>query len=217
MRCAVFIIHFRRLIVPLLLSCTVHFVACLLLHCCSASIYNGNGGGQSELSVWLSSSSVVERARNALSQYSESQSSKSVWREYASPEFPQDASEEWQERDGLAGGGALTFPLRRFYSTSEITVQPLALTDPELEGKAGAEDHVSGSMVLELWINEEGTVIHTEQEIAELPESVARDVVNAFLKLRFTPGELYGRKVGSIMRVEVRYENVFPLQYQRSE
>jgi hypothetical protein len=48
-------------------------------------------------------------------------------------------------------------------------------------------------------------VASVEVEKSELPEAVAASAAAAFGKLRFVPGQLNGRPVGSMMRIEVVY------------
>ncbi len=209
----VFMSQVRHLALPLLLSCTIHFLGLVFLFSFPVSIHKGSGGmKQSALQTRLVSSSDVQKVRGALTPNSENQKPDVAWHENGSPALRREAGKAWPGGAEQAGRPSRSFPHPVFYSVSELTVLPQPLADPELELETGAENPVSGGMVLDLWINEEGHVIHTVPESTDLPESVAWRVEKAFQKLRFIPGELNGRKVGVVMQIEVRYENGVTLE-----
>ena len=80
-------------------------------------------------------------------------------------------------------------------------IQPI-LTFPELEFIAA-----SGKLIIKLWIDEEGKVVSTEALDTDLPIIFTTIALSAFKSVLFSPGERNGLKVGSIMFVEVRYDN----------
>ena len=63
----------------------------------------------------------------------------------------------------------------------------------------------SGTVVLKLWINELGDVVSVDVEKSDLPEAYTKTAVAAFGNIRFVPGEVDGRRVGTMMRIEVIY------------
>ena len=54
-----------------------------------------------------------------------------------------------------------------------------------------------------LWINALGEVEHAEVEASELPGLFTGPAVAAFKRLRFLPGEVQGRAVGAMMKIEM--------------
>jgi hypothetical protein len=53
-------------------------------------------------------------------------------------------------------------------------------------------------------------VTSVEVEHSDVPEAVSALAAAAFAKLRFAPGELNGRAVGAMMRIEVSYDDLKP-------
>jgi hypothetical protein len=47
----------------------------------------------------------------------------------------------------------------------------------------------------------------TEVESSNLPQTISGTAAEAFGKLRFVPGEIDGRQVRALMRIEVTYVN----------
>jgi protein TonB len=72
-----------------------------------------------------------------------------------------------------------------------------------------AQSPLRGSFrgVLRLFINDEGQVRRVEAADAELPEPLFEAARQAFMAVRFSPGELDGRAVRSLIRVEVSFES----------
>jgi hypothetical protein len=61
--------------------------------------------------------------------------------------------------------------------------------------------------VLKLWISALGKVDSVEVESSNLPDTVSELTAAAFGKVRFLPGEIDGRRVRALMRIEVAYVN----------
>jgi TonB family protein len=93
-----------------------------------------------------------------------------------------------------------------YYPSAELTNRPLALTEVELGSLTFLGDAGSGRVVLDLWVNENGDVAKASVESSDLPEPVLNAIVAAFQKLQFKPGELDGKAVGAIMKIEVIYD-----------
>ncbi|MFY8116546.1 MAG: hypothetical protein ACOVLH_01960 [Roseateles sp.] len=72
-----------------------------------------------------------------------------------------------------------------------------------------AQSPLRGSFrgVLRLFIDDEGQVRRVEAADAELPEPLFEAARQAFMAVRFSPGELDGRAVRSLIRVEVSFES----------
>ncbi len=63
-----------------------------------------------------------------------------------------------------------------------------------------------GTLVLTLWIDELGRVMSYKVDAPDLPEEYTTAVAEAFSATRFAPGEIRGRKVSSILKVEIRHD-----------
>lgn len=94
---------------------------------------------------------------------------------------------------------------RHFYSTSELSTKPKALYEPNLENEDVAKLMFSGAVILDIWIDDSGTVVDAKVQETDLPEAFSQAAENAFRELRFEPGELNGVKVNTLMRVVVEY------------
>ena len=65
-----------------------------------------------------------------------------------------------------------------------------------------------GRAILTIWIDSRGNVVETRVESSDVPERFVRFAEEAFRKAPFLPGELNGRPVGAVMRIEVRYDDL---------
>lgn len=101
-----------------------------------------------------------------------------------------------------------------FLHVEAISVRPYPLT--LLEGIGPPEVEVGdmyGRMVLKVWIDEGGGVVDTAVLYSDMPESLQRAGSDAFRRMRFMPGYLAGRPVGSVMTVEISAEDLaLPVQ-----
>lgn len=103
--------------------------------------------------------------------------------------------------------GLTPMPEPRYYATSQLSKRPQPTTEAELDAPEIRSMLAAGTIILKLWINELGEVISVEVEKSEVPELVATTAVEAFKRLRFVPGELSGRRVGSVMKIEITYDD----------
>lgn len=99
-----------------------------------------------------------------------------------------------------------------FYPTDQLSKrpQPVVAVDfdaPELGGIAQA-----GKIVLRLWIDENGAVADVKLDKTDLPETITAPVVAIFRRSQFLPGERGGKRVGSIMKIEVDIDPRPPLR-----
>jgi len=98
----------------------------------------------------------------------------------------------------------LPLPAPTYYTVDQLTKPPQPLSQPDLTPPQIARS-ISGNVVLKLWISELGEVVSAEVEKSDLPPKISRTAAQAFAKVRFAPGEIDGRRVGSVMRLEVTY------------
>jgi len=94
-----------------------------------------------------------------------------------------------------------------YYSTDQLSKRPQPLAAAELDAPETRAFVVSGKLALTLWINEFGMVVDVMVEKSDLPEIFSRTAVAAFKALRFEPGERNGQPVGTVMRIEVNYDD----------
>jgi hypothetical protein len=95
-------------------------------------------------------------------------------------------------------------PSYHFYTADQLTSRARPLNRPRLDVPAG-QDFASGVVVLGIWIDALGNVVAVEVEKSEVPQAVSAMAAATFRNLRYIPGEIDGRKVASLMRVEVTY------------
>jgi TonB family protein len=105
------------------------------------------------------------------------------------------------------GSDLLPIPAPTYYRTDQLTKPPRPASQPDLDVPRKVARSVSGKVVLQLWIDERGNVDSVEVESSNLPKTVSGIAAAAFAKLRFAPGEIDGKRVRVLMRVEVVYAN----------
>jgi hypothetical protein len=109
--------------------------------------------------------------------------------------------------DRSRGSDFLPIPAPTYYTTDQLTKPPHPSAAPELDVPKRIARSVTGKVVLKLWIDELGDVNPVEVESSNLPAAVSEMAAAAFAKLRFIPGEIDGRRVRTLMRIEVVYVN----------
>lgn len=95
-----------------------------------------------------------------------------------------------------------------YLPSNALTVPPHAITAiNNLENNTTLPIIASGKVTLKLWIDQNGSVTTSEVESTNMPEQFSKAAASAFHKVIFSPGEINGQRVGSIIRVEVDYED----------
>ncbi|WP_194722880.1 energy transducer TonB [Noviherbaspirillum malthae] len=105
----------------------------------------------------------------------------------------------------LAETAAGSLPEPRYYLLRELSVRPAVLEDAT-PGLA-FEGVPAQTVILRLFINEDGGIDRVAAEQSVLPEAHAQRLIEAFARARFLPGQLDGKPVKSQMRIEVRLES----------
>lgn len=123
------------------------------------------------------------------------------------PAHRMDKDEPRPAMDRAMGIGLLPIPAPTYYTTDQLTKRPQPTAEAELETPEIWPLLASGTIILKLWISELGDVISVDVEKTDLPEIFSRTAVAAFKNLRFVPGEINGRRVGTMMRIEVSYDD----------
>lgn len=95
----------------------------------------------------------------------------------------------------------------RFYPSEQLTQSPVPLEFKELDSPETDDIIATGQMTIKLWIDEQGKVVHVSVEHALLPPRLVESTVQHFEQMRFTPGERYGQAVGSLITIEVDFND----------
>ena len=106
-------------------------------------------------------------------------------------------------------GVGIEVPELRYFLSDLLTVRPYPLT--QLESPELRKPLLNGSVgkvVLRVWVSDVGEVTAIETEFADMPIAVYEAFVTAFRRMRFKPGEIDGKPVGSILRIEMSYEDI---------
>lgn len=129
----------------------------------------------------------------------------------ASPE-PREAvgalHEERSKGKELLPGRPPDFHEVEYFPSERLSVRPYPLTVLESAGVAEfGQNGLQGRLVLSVWVSAEGVVVAAETEYTDMPESIHEASVAAFLRMRFSPGKIDGVPVGSVMKIEITYED----------
>jgi len=93
----------------------------------------------------------------------------------------------------------------RYYRAAELTAPPRPVDDINLDIPEARLLTTPGILTLTLWIDPRGQVLAFHVEAPDLPAEYATAVAEAFSALRFAPGEMHGRKVSSILTLEITH------------
>lgn len=103
--------------------------------------------------------------------------------------------------------GRPALPAQRYYRTNELDVRPGIMTRVQPEYPEPAARHfVSGSVRIQLYIDETGRVERVQTLRAEPPGYFEQSAERAFLAARFTPAMKGGKPVKVRMVLEVSFE-----------
>ena len=95
-----------------------------------------------------------------------------------------------------------------FHPRNRLTKRPQPLGIVEIDGQNVPASDNAGKVLLELWIDKTGRVSLVTTLMTELTESGTKAMADGFRKLKFRPGEIDGRPVGTVIKIEARYEDV---------
>lgn len=109
-----------------------------------------------------------------------------------------------QDRVASTDNGLLPY----YHPPGELSAKPQAATEIRLADTEALADVQSGSLVLELFINETGRLDRVRVESGSLPESFQEIVAETFRQALFTPGMKNHIPVKSRLRIEVAVEDV---------
>ncbi|UCV02489.1 energy transducer TonB [Dechloromonas denitrificans] len=108
----------------------------------------------------------------------------------------------------------VTFAKQEYFSSESLTVRPYPITLlADVEATEIGPGEMFGRTVLKVWISATGGVAAMETEFSDMPEPFRRAAVAAFERMRFMPGQVDGKPVGSIIKIEIGAEDFrLPLQ-----
>ncbi len=94
---------------------------------------------------------------------------------------------------------------RGFQPAEQLSRPPRPLEEVNLELPEARLLTQPGQLLLTLWIDAEGRVISYRVDAPDLPEEYTTAVAEAFSATRFAPGEMLGRRVGSILKILIQH------------
>ena len=95
----------------------------------------------------------------------------------------------------------------RFYPAGQLSKRPKVIEEVDLETPNTRALLATGKMVFNLAIDITGNVQAVDVAQIDLRELFTTAAVNAFMQFNFEPGELDGTPVGSILRIEITYDD----------
>jgi hypothetical protein len=104
-------------------------------------------------------------------------------------------------------GSTLLGPELVYYTTDKLSKSPEVIAMDDLNTPETRVYKVSGSLVMNLWIDDQGKVTKVLVQDSALPPIFAETASRIFKAARFVPGERNGVRVGALMRIEVGYED----------
>jgi len=127
----------------------------------------------------------------------------------AAASYPDSSEANTAEAIPSAVQGNSLLPLTgpTYYSAEQLSKRPVLIGDDPLDSVQLRLLASSGKLMLRLWIDDNGQVVQAEAEKNELPPDFAAATAAAFRQVRFSPGEREGMRVGSIIKIEVRYSD----------
>ncbi|QAU33794.1 hypothetical protein [Janthinobacterium sp. 17J80-10] len=95
----------------------------------------------------------------------------------------------------------------RYFEPKDLTEKPRVSQDNPAGLSLLVPDISPQPAIVRLLINEQGEVDRVEVENSQLSEQAERFVIDAFAKIRFTPGKVGDLPVKSLLRIEVTLES----------
>ena len=212
---------FSRLPAATLASVVVHASAFAVLQYFSADLFRGAGGAVSGRALVVSLheiSDVKGRSEDKIvsrEAFEKSQGSavSEVVRSSSPVAEPVEVSEVGTGSGGSRTAGHSIEPVRHYYPADQLSVRPIPLSEMESPDFDMPMQDRLASVVIDVSISELGEVVSVRPVISGLPDNYTESLVMAFSRLRFRPGEIDGRRVGSLLRVELTAENLgLPIQ-----
>lgn len=109
------------------------------------------------------------------------------------------------------GADLLPLAAPAYYPTDQLTKRPQPEVAIDFDAPALEGNTESGKIILKIWVDTTGRVADVQVEKSELPATITDPIVGIFKRSQFVPGERGGRRVGSIMKIEVNLDSRPPL------
>lgn len=211
---------FSRLPAAMLASVVIHASAFVVVHYFSADLFHGAGSPVSGRALVVSLHEISGVKGNfedkmvshgafgdsPVSAVSEVESASSRVVEVV-------ASKGDADSDGGGTVGYSSESVRHYYPADQLSVRPVPLSEMESPDFDMPMQDRRASVVIDVSISELGEVVSVQPVMSGLPDNYTESLVTAFSRLRFKPGEIDGRRVGSLLRVELTAENLgLPVQ-----
>ena len=211
---------FSRLPAAMLASVVIHASAFAVLHYFSADLFDSAGGSVSGRALAVSlheTSDVKGRSEDKIvsrEAFGDSTMSAVSEVERSSTRVVEGVGSKGDAGSGGTGTvGHSSEPVRHYYPVDQLTVRPIPLSEMESPDFDMPMQDRLASVVIDVSISELGEVVSVRPVISGLPDNYTESLVTAFSRLRFKPGEIDGRRVGSLLRIELTAENLgLPIQ-----
>ena len=96
--------------------------------------------------------------------------------------------------------------LEQFFPVEQLDKRPRSQGEVDLDIAEAVMIKKPGSLMMKIWIDSLGRVVAADIESSSLPVRFTHALAQAFGRVHFEPGELYGRPVGSILRIEISHQ-----------
>ena len=202
---------FRRLLAAVLFSCLVHLIVIVAPYLVTPTRFLIHGGANTRpygLSARLiAPGETGARALVAVSPVGATPKPRTSATPATPEKLPTSAEVDSQQPQTtpveIARDDRLQEAEGTFYPTSQLAYSPLPLNEIRLGDSEVSFISAHGAIILTLWIDALGEVIEVTVETIDIPEAIADGIAAAFRQLHFKPGELNGRTVNVVMRIEV--------------
>lgn len=117
-------------------------------------------------------------------------------------------AEEKQEEVLVSENEQAPSESKLFFPVEKISIRPYPIDILDGVGPPDVDpSEMHGRSILKVWINETGEVVETDVLFSDMPSSFLVAAVSAFKRMRFMPGWLDGKRVGSVMTIEINAED----------
>lgn len=111
------------------------------------------------------------------------------------------SSQPERSTEAIAGIG-------HYHPSDELSVIPTISVEPMLDRTFETSMPMTGTVVLQVFVGQNGVVdkVVPDREASQLPMEYQDAAAEAFKSAHFSPGEIKGRPVGAVLRMEVNFD-----------
>jgi Gram-negative bacterial TonB protein C-terminal len=191
----------------------VHWIACIAI---SIALHAAVLFGVRVTSIWLGGTTMEEEAMDVTLVAERAPAVVAALE--PPPQRSAPPSQPTQKQARPADVPALSVPLpvppgfdeAQYTSSGRLSVRPFAMDEISVPSPEGIDYRGVVKALLTLFIDEDGTVVRTKIDDADLPPQFQEAAKKAFEQVRFHPGEIDDRPVKARMRIEVTFESGTP-------